>query len=189
MRRRTVLGNGLAVAAAVLMPRAAGAADAAGLVLHCLGVRRREIGLPPVLFHSALAEMARRHILHMHRLGRVTHGGPDGGEPPARALQAGYPGHILGEALAEGATSAAETVDLWLACPATRDVLLDPLACEAGAAWYEVDSKRRLWDLAVGCGTREMSPSPNARHCAEKGTGDSWSRPILPCRAGKHYIS
>jgi uncharacterized protein YkwD len=133
-----------------MLPCTAAAEDAASIVLRRLNALRLDMGLPGIRLHRSLAEMAHRQTLYMHRLGGVTHVGPDGNDPPARGIQAGYDGRILSEALAETREGPVETLDAWLVHGATRTVLLDPEARNAGAACREDDMGLTRWDLVLG---------------------------------------
>lgn len=151
MRRRTVLGTGLAVGTAVfLLPRATVAEDAAGQMLEMLHSLRQGMNLQSLHQHPALTEMARLQTLQMHRIRSVTHTGPDDSDPPRRGLQAGYRGRILGEALAASRTGPAETVDHWLADTRTRAVLLDPKARQLGIFGLAPAPNIMLWALVFG---------------------------------------
>lgn len=156
MRRRTVLGSGLALAAAGLLPRladAAPAAEAAGSILDRLHALRRERRLPELRLQLALMDMARRQAWHMHRLGFLTHVGPDGSNPPERMQQTGYGGYICGEVLAETPGEAAGAIDLWLADAETRTVLLDPEARETGIFGVRSETGVVRWALVLATGT------------------------------------
>lgn len=152
MRRRIVLGTCLAVVAAGFLPRVQAAGDNVGIILEKLYALRRESGLPRLAPHTALMEMARHQALYMHRLGEVTHVGPDGGDPPARAVQAGYCRRILSEALAESGTGPSETIAHWLVHEMTRTVLLDPQAREVGVFGIASGQDTVLWNLVSGSG-------------------------------------
>lgn len=152
VQRRTLLGMGTAAFATCLLPQGAWAEDAARLVLSWLSVHRRNAGLPELAPHPALVEMAQRQAFHMQRIGEVSHTSPDGLAPPGRALQTGYEGRVLGEALAESRTGPVETVDYWLAEKATRAVLLDPEARNIGVFGLFTSRKSAFWDLVVGAG-------------------------------------
>jgi len=151
MRRRTILATSIAAAAVGLLPRTgATSEEAAQPILDRLRSVRRDMHLPEMLPHPALAEMARLQVLQMHRLGFATHMGIDGCDPPARGVRAGYTGHILGEALAETWDGPCETVDLWLAHDETRAVLLDAAARDVGVSGARGDTGITRWDLVVG---------------------------------------
>lgn len=150
MRRRTVLGTGMAAVTASLIPRTAAAEDTAGLLLDLLHDLRRNRRLPDLHHHPALTEMARLQAMHMHRLRRITHTGTAGSDPAARGGQAGYGGRILGEALAETRKGPEETMNAWLAHEETRDVLLDPEARHVGVVGLNDATGLTRWDLVLG---------------------------------------
>jgi uncharacterized protein YkwD len=149
MQRRVFLGTGLAGAAVHLLSRITGEDDGSALILGRLNDLRREMGLSGLHLQPSLTEMARRQVLHMHRLGKTTHAGPEGADPSARGGQAGYCGRILGEALAEGQEAPEAFLEAWLAHDATRAVLLDPLARDAGAFGSEDAAQTSRWALVL----------------------------------------
>jgi uncharacterized protein YkwD len=151
MQRRTILATGIAVAASTVLPRVGIAAEEpVGPIVDRLRARRHELRLPVLRRSVALTRMARLQALQMHRLGFTTHVSPDGHGPRERALQAGYRGHILGEALAETWEGAVETVDLWLTLSQTRSVLLDPVAQDVGVVGLRDGTGLTRWSLVLG---------------------------------------
>jgi len=91
-------------------------------------------------------------MLDLHE---TTHTDGRDGDPVTRARACGYPGHVLGEALAESGAGAVDTATLWLSHPATRAVLLDPRAREVGIFGLRDASGVVWWDLVVGDPPRE----------------------------------
>ncbi|MDG4649623.1 CAP domain-containing protein [Roseibacterium sp. SDUM158017] len=153
MRRRTLLGAGMAVAAASFLPtRPAAPQDAAARLLERLQAVRCDMQLPELSPHPALFAMARMQAQHIHRLGRPSHTDRDGSNPPGRALKAGYQGRVLGEVLAEAREGPDEVLDLWLAHEETQAVLLDPLAHQVGVFGIR-DAGTDRWDLVTGSQT------------------------------------
>lgn len=150
MRRRLFLGTGLAGAAALLLPHDITGNDGSNRILRRLNALRRGMDLPGLHLHATLSDMARLQVLHMHRLGRATHAGPGGTNPSARGRQAGYGGLILGETLAEGRDDPGAVLEAWLAHEGPREVLLDPLAREAGLFGAEDAARATRWDLVLG---------------------------------------
>jgi uncharacterized protein YkwD len=155
MRRRTVLSIGVASLAVGISP-AAWAQQAQGgdisydAAIRLLSTGRREAGLAPLALEPALTETARRQALHMAGMGRTSHLGPNGEDPPLRARQAGYGGRVLGESLAETYHGAAETMAFWLQHPSTRDVLMDPGGRDFGLAVVKGRDARLWWDVVTG---------------------------------------
>jgi uncharacterized protein YkwD len=155
MRRRTILSIGLAGLAVGIGPAAwarqtHGGDASCDAAIRLLSAARREAGLAPLALEPALTETARRQALHMAGMEQTSHLGPNGEDPPLRAWQAGYGGHVLGENLAETYHGAAETMAFWLQHPSTRDVLMDPEARSFGLSVVEGRDTRLWWDLVTG---------------------------------------
>jgi uncharacterized protein YkwD len=150
MQRRTFLHTGSALVAASVLPRAA-RAEGSEALLRALRALRHDMGLALLFPDPALTEMSRRQALHMHRIGRPVHTGPDGSDPIVRGVRSGYGGRILGEVLAESVESPVGTLELWLSHDRTRAVLLDPEARDVGLSGI---GNRRAgfvhWNLVLG---------------------------------------
>lgn len=134
MQRRVFLGTGIS---AVMLSSALHSLPAADSeieqIFGQLTALRQQMGLAELTAHPALMDMAHRQAHHIRRLGQSTHLGPDGNPPPERALQSGYTGQILGEALAQGQPGTpAEIMNMWLSYALTRSVLLDSYARDIG---------------------------------------------------------
>jgi uncharacterized protein YkwD len=117
--------------------------------LRHLAQARAAAGLTPLTRRPALMEMARWQTRHMADQGAASHLDARGRDPQARAALAGYPGQVLGEALAETFDGPAETVALWLEHAQTRAVLLDPAARDLGLGMRRGNDGRMWWDLVV----------------------------------------
>jgi len=130
-----------------------GCGAGARAVLLCLVNReRRAAGLAPLRRDRRIARAATRHARDMARRGYFAHqrsGGPDLG---ARLSRAGWRGSAWGEAIASGCGASGAPraiVDLWLASPPHRAILLGARYRVAGVG---VASARRCttWVLDVG---------------------------------------
>lgn len=153
MRRRTIIGTGLAGLALSLLPQVANADRSAARLAARLSAARRAAGLPDLVNHHALSETARLQTLHMCREKRTTHIDGFGREPVARARDAGYSGRLLGETLAETYDGPVATADLWLAHERTRNVLMNPSAEHFGIHCKQEQTGLAWWDVVVGCPT------------------------------------
>ena len=158
MRRRAVLGSGMAGLLAVALPvfsgRAAVREGGVAVALGPLEIARRDAGLADLQQSPALIEAALLQAGHMARAGIATHYAADGSDPVQRVRAVGYSGRVLGEALAETFEEPSRIVAFWLAHERTRPVLLNPDARQAGMVMHRSEDGRIWWDLLVGaCST------------------------------------
>ena len=130
--------------------RAAIRQDLVSMALSDLGAARHAAGLADLAQCPALTQAAALQAAYIARKGTAIHNAEDGGDPAQRARTVGYPGRVLGEALAETFEGPSETVAFWLAHDWTRPVLLDPAAREAGLVMHRGKDGRMWWDLLVG---------------------------------------
>jgi uncharacterized protein YkwD len=117
-------------------------------------VVRVQEGLQTLQLRANLTEMARRQSFSMGLQGLATHFDETGRDPTARARQAGYPGLLLGETIADTYDGPVETLDLWLELDRTRAVLLNPAACEVGVFGSQNGMGRAWWVLVAGAPQR-----------------------------------
>lgn len=118
--------------------------------IRMLATARRETGLTALIPQPALTEAARRQTMHMARVERAYHLGPDAEPPTLRANLAGYDGRVLGEALAETFDGSADTMAFWLSHAPTRDVLMDAEATVFGLAVVQGRDGRNWWSMMTG---------------------------------------
>ncbi len=96
---------------------------------------RRTHGLKPLRASGTLAKAANRHARSMARGGFFSHASPDGTQPSTR-IRRFYDGSAVGETLlwrSPGLT-AAQAVQMWLASPPHRSILLSSSFREIGLA-------------------------------------------------------
>jgi uncharacterized protein YkwD len=153
--RRGMLGILLVLCALVLAAPAAARHDGPAQVGHEDGLEaplldavndvREERGLRPLRLSPRLAASAEFHSLAMARLGFFSHESADGSEFWRRIARyyprAGFARWAVGENLlwASPAVGAEKAVELWLASPPHRKILLDPAWIEIGIAAVHAD--------------------------------------------------
>lgn len=155
MHRREVLSIGMAGLAAGMGPAIwawpmVGGDISNDAAIRLLSNTRRAAGLAMPDLDLELSETAQQQAMHMATLGVVSHFGPDGEDPPARARKVGFRGHVLGETLAETFDGPEETMAFWLSDSSTREVLMDPSAQSFGIAAIMGRDRRTWWDLVMG---------------------------------------
>lgn len=89
-------------------------------------------GLAPLTANSSLSSAATQHNLDMLLNNYFDHNGSDGSTVGDRASIQGYTWQAVGENLAAGSTSVAETFDLWWQSPGHKANILNPDFREAG---------------------------------------------------------
>lgn len=108
-------------------------------------------GLTAVTRHPALRRAATGHAADMIARRYFDHRSPDGLGVADRVTAAGYAYQRVGETLAVGTVSAAETVDGWRRSPSHAAILLSPrfdtvgLAYLAGPLQYRGTVMRHVW--------------------------------------------
>ncbi len=135
----------IVVAAPVSLPTAAEAGTVSQRILalvngaraagrHCGG--KYFVPAAPLSLNAALTSAALAHSLDMAKYGGFDHRGHDGSSPAARVERAGYGAHrIVGENIAEGAMSATEVVEGWLASPPHCENIMDGRFTHIGIAY------------------------------------------------------
>ena len=126
-------------------------------MLDAVNALRTADGATPLGLDSTLTAAAATHSRDMAAQNRPWHFGSDGSSPPLRAARAGYGGAFRGEAISESFETEIETLAAWMEDPASRGVVLDPLAREMGLAWHQERTGKLWWTLVTG--TPELPPS------------------------------
>ena len=111
-----------------LRPVAANAARVRAATVCLLNAERARHGRAPLGQNLRLQDAAERHSLDMGKRKFFEHRNPDGVQPAARIVRAGYPPILVGENLAWGelAQSApAKIVALWMKSPGHRANVLE----------------------------------------------------------------
>jgi uncharacterized protein YkwD len=89
----------------------------------------------PLQPSALLRRAAEAHAQDMVSHNYFAHEGNDGSTPAQRITAAGYRYQIVGENIASGPQSAAETAEGWLASPAHCENIMDPRFSESGIAY------------------------------------------------------
>lgn len=87
--------------------------------------RRRTAGAPPLRSDPLLDKAAQKHAEDMLARGYFAHESPGGATVRERSREAGYDWREIGENIAEGQTSVAEVMEMWMGSPGHRRNILD----------------------------------------------------------------
>jgi uncharacterized protein YkwD len=118
-----------------LRPVPANEAQVRAATLCLLNAQRARFGDVPLTQNAMLQEAATLHSLDMAKRNYFEHRDPDGVQPDARIVHAGYPPLLVGENLAWGEleeSTPANIVSLWMKSPGHRANLLEPGYREIG---------------------------------------------------------
>lgn len=170
MNRRTMLGlGGACVLLAACATNSAPQVDSSGQalpqvykidgsnqnnisfrLLDSVNTLRAANGAQALSFNAALNAAALTHARDMSVQNRPWHFGSDGSSPLIRVQRVGYTGKLLGELISETYQTELETLSAWMAQGDTRAVILDPMAREAGFAWFQEENGKIWWTLVTG---------------------------------------
>jgi uncharacterized protein YkwD len=118
-----------------LRPVPANAARVRAATLCLLNAQRARHGSAPLRENAMLQQAAEFHSLDMAKRKYFEHQDPDGEQPDARIVHAGYPPILVGENLAWGELAEsrpANIVALWMQSPGHRANMLEPDYREIG---------------------------------------------------------
>jgi uncharacterized protein YkwD len=118
-----------------LRPVPANDARVHAATLCLLNAQRTRAGDAPLTENTMLQRAAELHSLDMAKRKYFEHRDPDGVQPDARIVHAGYPPILVGENLAWGElaqSTPANIVSLWMKSPGHRANLLEPAYREIG---------------------------------------------------------
>ena len=90
---------------------------------------------PSLTLSPLLSRVAAGHSAAMAARGELVHDDPDGVTPADRVRHAGYAARVVGENIASGAATPAETVAGWLASPGHCSNIMDRRFTEMGVAY------------------------------------------------------
>lgn len=121
-------------------------------LLDSVNALRAARGSGPLTYSAELNAAAATHSRDMAVQNRPWHFGSDGSSPFDRVQRVGYRGRLVGEVISETYETELETLSAWMADPATREVILDPMANEIGFAWFQEPSGKIWWTLVTGAG-------------------------------------
>lgn len=101
-------------------------------IIRLTNEKRAEAGLAPVQYNAALAQGATAKGHDMFEKGYWAHVAPDGTQPWAFFISAGYHYKYAGENLARDFSDASSAVNAWMASPSHRENMLSPKYKEIG---------------------------------------------------------
>ena len=101
-------------------------------VVRLTNEKRAEAGLPPVVYNASLSQGALAKGNDMFTKDYWAHVAPDGTQPWAFFVGAGYNYKYAGENLARDFSDAASAVNAWMASPSHRENMLSPKYKEIG---------------------------------------------------------
>lgn len=103
-------------------------------IIRLTNEKRVENGLSPLTYNATLAQAALAKGNNMLAKNYWAHVAPDGTQPWAFFLAAGYQYKYAGENLARDFNDSSSTVDAWMASPSHRENMLSPNYKEIGVA-------------------------------------------------------
>lgn len=106
--------------------------------------------VPPITWNGQLEEAAIRHAADMAKHKRFDHVGSDGSEIDTRITATGYKWMQIGENIAWGYNTIAETIAAWIVSPSHCEQMMSNKINEIGAAkngkyWVQDYGKQRNW--------------------------------------------
>ena len=105
-------------------------------VFDLINQEREKYGYSPLVWDSALADVARAHSADMLRRGFFDHINPDGQRPAERKWAAGITFKFSAESIARGHRSPEEVVNAWMGSPTHRDTILSDMAVSMGVGFH-----------------------------------------------------
>lgn len=148
MRRAAALGLGLLAGCGggVAVPVARGGvvamADQVQPVLALVNAERARAGCGPLVLEPPLMRAAEGHARAMAQQDFFSHTGADGSSASARVSAEGYSWSLVGENIAAGYDTAAETFATWAASPGHRANMLNCAFRQTGiAVVYQADDQ------------------------------------------------
>jgi uncharacterized protein YkwD len=147
-----------------LRPTPANGARAHAAILCLINAERVRQGAPPLTENPQLQSAAEAQSLDMATRKFFEHKNPDGVEPAARILRAGYPPILVGENLAwaeEWRSTPAEIMEGWMGSRGHRDNLLESRYREIGIGLayaapqtQDVPKQAAIYTTTFGAGGR-----------------------------------
>ena len=145
-----------------LRPAPANEARVRAATFCLLNAQRARNGAAPLTQNARLQQAATLHSLDMAKRKYFEHGDPDGVQPDARIVHAGYPPILVGENLGWGElaeSTPANIVSLWMTSPGHRANVLERGYHEIGIG------------LAYGAPEAQDEPRPAAIYTTTFGAG------------------
>jgi uncharacterized protein YkwD len=121
---------------------------------------------PPLTYNARLQAAARVQARDMAEHQKMSHEGSDGSTPAQRIERQGYFGRRIGENVAEGETSVAEVMRLWMNSPHHRENILGDYS-EMGAARALDKDGTPYWCVDFGLGWPKLDPDRAAAEAVE----------------------
>ncbi|NEO36116.1 MAG: CAP domain-containing protein [Moorea sp. SIOASIH] len=121
-------------------------------LLGLTNAERRKAGLPPLQLSAELSQAAQLHAEDMVRNGFFSHTGSDGSKISDRAKAAGYLYSYVGENIAAGYSTPAQTIRQWMGSTGHRRNILKPQYQEIGFGYVSDPSSpyRHYWVQVFG---------------------------------------
>jgi len=119
-------------------------------VLDAVNALRANAGRQALELDANLTAAAATHSRDMSVQNRPWHFGSDGSSPLDRVARVGYQGQLVGENISETYENESETLAAWMQQPATRNVVLSPLARKLGIAWHQERNGKIWWTMVTG---------------------------------------
>ncbi|NEQ63513.1 MAG: CAP domain-containing protein [Moorea sp. SIO4A1] len=121
-------------------------------LLGLTNAERRKAGLPPLQLSAELSQAAQLHAEDMVRNGFFSHTGSDGSKISDRAKAAGYLYSYVGENIAAGNPTPAQTIRQWMGSTGHRRNILKPQYQEIGFGYVSDPSSpyRHYWVQVFG---------------------------------------
>ena len=114
-------------------------------LLDSVNTLRAAKGGQALMLNATLNAAALTHSRDMSVQNRPWHFGSDGSSPLVRVQRLGFTGKLLGELISETYQTELETLSAWMSQADTRDVILDPMARDAGFAWFQEENGKIWW--------------------------------------------
>ena len=108
-------------------------------IIRLTNIKRQEIGVPPLIYSSSLAQAAKAKGENMLANDYWAHVAPDGTEPWKFFTDFGYKYRYAGENLARDFSDPTSAIEAWMASASHRDNMLSGKYKEIGVAVVEGD--------------------------------------------------
>jgi hypothetical protein len=133
-------------------------------LLQLTNLERQKVGLPALSLSNQLNQAAQNHAEDMTKNNYFSHTGLNGSQPWDRAEAAGYNYSYVGENIAAGRSTPAETINQWMNSQGHRENILNNNYTEIGFGYSHLDSSkyRHYWVQVFGKsnGTTPIETTP-----------------------------
>jgi uncharacterized protein YkwD len=131
-------------------PSPTGPLSPAEQLIALINAERARHGLPPLVAHSILMQVALAHSQDMAAHGFFSHTNPDGLNPCQRMAQAGYDVWACGENIGAGYPTPEMMFNMWLSSPGHRRNILSPDFTEVGVGYVRGGEYGHYWTIDFG---------------------------------------